>query len=192
MSYRVLVIPEDPTLNGYILRPLVSRMLAECGKEKAKVQILTNPKADGYEHAKRLVRDEILERYAHFDLLLFLPDADGKDRTAEFAALEQEANSRNVRLICCAAVEEVETWLLAGHLDKLGRPWAELRRNTSIKENVFAAFLRQHGDARRPGGGRDILIAETLGRYDALLGRCPELKALQDRILRACSESDEG
>lgn len=191
MSYRVLVIPEDPTHNGYILRPLVSRMLAECGKEKAKVHILTNPKADGYEHAKRLVRDEILERYAHFDLLLFLPDADGKDRTAEFATLEQEANSRNVRLICCAAVEEVETWLLAGHLDKLGLPWAAVRADVSVKENVFAVFLERHGDPRRPGGGRDILIAETLRHYDALLGRCPELATLRDRIRIACAQTEQ-
>lgn len=191
MSYRVLVIPEDPTHNGYILRPLVSCMLAECGKEKAKVQVLTNPKAAGYEHAKRLIRDEILERYAHFDLLLFLPDADGKDRTAEFADLEQEANSRAVRLICCAAVEEIETWLLAGHLDKLGLRWTELRGNVSVKESIFAAFLERYGDSRRPGGGRDVLIVETLRHYDALLGRCPELKTLHERILRFCAEADQ-
>lgn len=189
MSYRVLVIPEDPTNNGYILRPLVERMLNECGKGNGKVRILTNPKADGYEHAKRLLRDEVIERYAHFDLLLFLPDADGKDRSAEFAALEEKARSQQVRLICCAAVQEVEAWLIAGHLDKLGRPWAEVRQDVSVKETVFEPFLERYGDARRPGGGRDLLIAETLRHYDALLGRCPELRILQDRILNASADS---
>jgi len=29
VSFRVLVIPEDPTYNGYILQPTVERMLAE-------------------------------------------------------------------------------------------------------------------------------------------------------------------
>lgn len=31
MSVRVLVIPEDPTHNGYILKPLVEMVLAEAG-----------------------------------------------------------------------------------------------------------------------------------------------------------------
>ena len=52
MSLKVLVIAEDPTNNGYILKPLVSRLLEECGKPNTKVQILTDPKADGYANAK--------------------------------------------------------------------------------------------------------------------------------------------
>jgi hypothetical protein len=71
------VIPEDPTYNGYILKPLVERILAECGKPNAKVIVLTNPKADGYERAKALL-GEVFERYKHHDVMLFLPDADGK------------------------------------------------------------------------------------------------------------------
>ncbi len=35
MSFRVLVIPEDPTYNGYILQPIVERMLGELGKPNA-------------------------------------------------------------------------------------------------------------------------------------------------------------
>lgn len=31
MSLRVLVIPEDPTHNGYILRPLTEMVLADAG-----------------------------------------------------------------------------------------------------------------------------------------------------------------
>jgi hypothetical protein len=187
VSYRVLVIPEDPTNNGYILRPLVARMLDECGKTHAKIQILTNPKSDGYEHAKRLIREEVIERYAHFDLLLFLPDADGKDRSAEFAAMEGEAEMKHVLLICCAAVQEVEAWLLAGHLEKINRSWADLRQDVSVKETAFEPFLAGDGDARRPGAGRDLLMNEALSHYDALLGRCPELKRLQERIYAAFS-----
>ena len=80
MSFRVLVIPEDPTYNGYILKPLVERILTECGKPNAKVTVLTNPKADGYEHAKALLVDEVFQRYRSQSLMLFLPDADGNDR----------------------------------------------------------------------------------------------------------------
>ena len=70
MSYQVLVIPEDPTHNGDILEPLIGRMLAECGKPKAKVLVLANPEVQGYEHARQKL-PEILDRYRHFDLPCF-------------------------------------------------------------------------------------------------------------------------
>lgn len=183
MSCNVLVIPEDPTYNGYILRPLVSRLLEECGKGGANVTVLTNPKVSGFEHACGLM-PAIVDRYRHFDLLLFLPDAAGKhpSRSAVFARMESELAPK---LICCAAVEEVEVWLLAGYHSKLGRPWSEVRADVSVKENIFAPFLREHGDSRQPGGGREALMQETLSNCRALLGRCPELAVLQKRICEA-------
>lgn len=182
MSLKVLVVPEDPTYNGYILRPLVDRMLRECGRPNAKVEVLTNPKANGYAHAKALLVDQVLDRYAHFDVLLFLPDADGRDRTGEFASLEAGARDRGVELVCCAAVQEVEAWLLAGHLDKLSVSWSDVRSNTSVKESVFAPFLARHGDLRRAGGGRDVLMQETPRNYSGLVQRCPELAELEHRV----------
>jgi len=47
---------------------------------------MTDPKASGYENAKSLIREVVIEGYAYKDLLLFLPDADGKDRSQEFAS----------------------------------------------------------------------------------------------------------
>jgi hypothetical protein len=85
MSFKVLIIPEDPTNNGYILKPLIKRMMKECGKQNAQVDVLGNPRVQGYNHAKTLMSENIFERYAHKDLLLFIPDADGKDRSREFA-----------------------------------------------------------------------------------------------------------
>lgn len=185
MSLKVLVIPEDPTNNGYMLKPLAGRLMEACGKPNAKVIVLTNPRAQGYEHVRELIRGEIVERYAHFDLLLFLPDADGKDRADAFRAMEQGALNRGVRLLCCAAVQEVEAWLLAGHVNKLDRPWSEVRQDVSVKERVFEGFLAQHGDPRRAGGGRDLLMEETLRNYGGLIQRCPELAELQERIASA-------
>ena len=78
MSFRVLIIPEDPIYNGFILQPLGERILKEVGKTNAKVEVLTNPKVSGFEHARDQV-EEICERYKHFDLILFLPDRDGKE-----------------------------------------------------------------------------------------------------------------
>lgn len=181
MSYRVLVIPEDPTYNGYILKPLVERMLLECGKPRARVQIATNPRAGGYQAAKSLI-PEFLDKYSHYDLFLFLPDADGKERGGELTPLEEEASRNELRLFCCAAKEEVEVWLLAGHVDRLGQEWSAVRGNASVKEEVFLPFLDKFGDPQRAGGGRDLLMQETISNYPGLLARCPELRELQERI----------
>ena len=181
MSFQVLVIPEDPTYNGYILKPLVARILEECGKGQAKVEVLTNPKVSGIEHVFSLL-PKVVERYAYFQLLLLLVDGDGKDRSRQFANFEADASARGVRLVCCAARQEVEAWLLAGHVSKLGRPWSEVRADVSVKENVFAPFLRQFCDPRSPGGGRDALMKETLSNYRSLLERCPELAELQEKV----------
>jgi hypothetical protein len=182
LSFDVLVVPEDPTYNGYILKPLISRMLAECGRANARVTVLSNPRARGYEDAKALLRNRLFDRYRHMNLLVFLPDADGKDRGGEFQMLEEEAGSRGVRLLCCAAKEEVEVWLLAGYRDGLGRGWQEVRSDVAVKENVFQPFLAAHGNPKAPGGGRDLLMAETLRGYRALLQLCPELAELERRI----------
>jgi len=144
--------------------------------------VLANPKVQGYEHARQRL-PEILDRYRHFDLALFLVDSDGKDRTDSFEMLGSEAESNGTTLICAAAEQEVEVWLLAGHIDKLETPWREVRLDVSVKENVFDPFLARFGDRRRYRGGRDLLMKQALARYEQILRRCPELRTLQDRII---------
>jgi hypothetical protein len=173
----VLVIPEDPTYNGYILEPLVTRLMADCGKGNANIKILTNPKVSGFEDARQKIPN-IAQRYSHFDLLLFMVDNDGQNRTPSLDHIE----STVPRLIGCAAVEEIEAWLLAGHIEKLGRSWSIVRSDTSVKENIFGPFLDKFGNMRRAGGGRDLLMQETLSNYSGLLERCPELATLRDKI----------
>jgi hypothetical protein len=182
LSTRVRIVSEDPLNDRYILEPLVKRMLQTCGKPRGDAKVIDNPRTKGYEHAKELLRTELLDRYRHMDLLLFLPDADGKDRSGEFQVLEEEAQAHGVHLLCCAAREEVEVWLLAGHRDKLDQLWQEVRADISVKENVFEPFLAVHGNPKAPGKGRELLMKETLNGYGALLQRCPELKELEERI----------
>lgn len=91
MSFNVLVVPEDPTHNGYILQPLIERILHECGRPNARITVLTNPRAKGYDHAKSLMANDSFNRYKHMNLILFLPDADGKDKSMEFRSLEERA-----------------------------------------------------------------------------------------------------
>lgn len=186
MSLRVLVIPEDPTYNGYILQPLVERMLSELGKPNARVVILTNPKLNGYAHAVSAIKGDLADRYGHFDLWLFLPDA---DRASGLPHLEEEMAGRGVHLFCCAAKPEVEAWLLVGYRDQLGISWAEAREHRRLKEDVFEPFLARTGDARSPGGGRERLIRQTLSNYRGLLSVCPELAELEHRLRTFLSES---
>ncbi len=179
MSFRVLVIPEDPTYNGYILKPIVERMLAELGKPNAHVTVLTNPKLNGYPHAVSAIRGDLADRYGHFDLWLFLPDG---DRASNLGGLESELVQRNVHLFCCAAQPEVEVWLLAGFRDRLPLSWGDVRQHPRLKEDVFEPFLKQFGDDRSPGGGRERLIRDMLSNYRGLLSVCPELAELEGRL----------
>ncbi|MBI4658859.1 MAG: hypothetical protein HY735_08450 [Verrucomicrobia bacterium] len=179
MSFRVLVIPEDPTYNGYIVKPLAERMLAEAGKTQARVVLLTNPKLGGIEQAKDAIRNRLVVAYRHFDLWLFLPDA---DRAGGLDDLEKQMTTQGVMLLCCATGPEVEAWLLAGHHDKLDCGWKEVRTHPRLKEDLFEPFLARHGDPRRAGGGRDLLMQTTLRNYHGLLELCPELKELEARL----------
>ncbi len=179
MSFRVLIIPEDPTHNGYILKPLVERMLAELEKPNADVTVLTNPKLNGYPHAVRAIRDDLVERYRHFPLWLFLPDG---DRATGLGSLESGLAEQGVHLFCCAAQPEVEAWLLAGYRDELPIPWGQVRQHPRLKEEVFEPFLKQQGDPRSSGGGRERLTRQTLTNYRGLLSVCPELAELESRL----------
>jgi hypothetical protein len=100
LSFRVLVVPEDPTNDRYILKPLVEALLADVGKPRAKVEVLTNSRIQGFEHAKRLLLERLPDQYSHRDLLLFLPDSDLRDRSDEFAHLERAPPSE--ARACCA------------------------------------------------------------------------------------------
>jgi hypothetical protein len=51
-----------------------------------------------------------------------------------------------------------------------------------MKEDIFEPLLRKHGDDRRAGGGRDLMIAASLKNLPLLFQLCPELKILRDRI----------
>ncbi len=184
MSFRVLVIPEDPTNNGYILKPLVEAILTDAGKPNAKVQILTSPRLNGYDEAVAALREELPDRYGFWDLWVFLPDAD-RATPAAMQSLEADLSAMNIRLLCCPAQPEVEIYACVAHRDKLGASWPQVRQHRRMKETFFDPLLASQGDARRAaGGGRDQLITASLSPLRTLLRLCPELQTLRDRIAR--------
>lgn len=181
MSFKVLVIPEDPTHNGYILKPLVQEILADAGKPNAKVDVLTNPKLGGYDHALKAIKEELPDRYGFWNLWIFIPDA---DRASEGAMeqLEKELSDKGITLLCCPAHPEVELYACAAYRAEIPGGWNAARQDLRMKEDIFGPLLKKHGDDRRAGGGRDLMIAESLKNLSLLFQFCPELKTLRDRI----------
>lgn len=176
-----MVIPEDPTYNGHILKPLIERVMTAVGKSQANVVVLTNPSMKGYEDAERRL-ESVFEKYPHYNLFLFLPDRDGRaERDKSLNALTMKYQNQRIPFIAKAAVEEVEVWLLAGHKNKLSKNWSDVRADSSVKESAFQPFLQKHGDAS-PGNGRERLMKETLKNFSGLKRSCPELEELTNEI----------
>jgi hypothetical protein len=182
MSFKVLVIPEDPTHNGYILKPLVEAILADAGKPSAKVTVLANPRLEGYDHAVTAIREDLPKSYGFWDLWIFIPDAD-RAKSDAMAALERELAAQRIKLLCCPAQPEVEIYACVAYRDEIAGGWKAAREDTRFKEDIFVPLLEERGDARRAGGGRDLMIAESLTNRQALYQLCPELKILRDRIV---------
>ena len=198
MSYRVLVIPEDPTYNGHILRPLVEALMTKAGKPNSRVTVLPDPHIRGVDQAissaPQIVRDSPM-----YDLFLLMVDrdarlGDGEDRLQRLRDAERQAMEYGRLLLGCAAIEEVEVWLMAGHPDKierLGFNWGDIRQHDHPKEQYFDPFLAKygsHGGHPEPGQGRKRLMREGLVNLPGLLSRCDELVDLLRRIEEAVAD----
>ena len=183
MSFTVLVIPEDPVLNGHILKPLAKAIMADAGRPAAKVDVLSNPRLRGYGDAVKALRGGHLERYRFKDLWLFFPDAD-KATDDAMQALEEHVAKQEIALLCCAAQPEVEIYACAAFRDELPGTgiWEEARRHPRMKEEIFAPLLDKRGDPRRAGAGRDLMISASLDNLPLLFRLCPELRSLRARI----------
>ena len=96
--------------------------------------------------------------------------------------LENNVGAKGITLLCCAAQPEVEIYACVGFRKDMQEKWEEVRRHPQMKEKVFGPLLKRHGDPRRPGAGRDLMIARSLKNLPLLYQLCPELQRLRDRI----------
>ena len=181
MSFSVLVIPEDPQQNGHILKPLAQAIMRDVGRPNAKVNVLTRPRVRGYDQALRAIRSDLYVSYRYMDLWLFFPDADKASQDA-MRDVEVELEGRGVALLCCIARPEVEIYACTAFRRDIHEAWEEVRQHPRMKEDVFAPLLARHGDRRRAGGGRDLMVSESLSNLPLLFQLCPELRCLRDRI----------
>ena len=184
---KVLVIPEDETYNGYILRPLVKAVIADAGRRAAKVETPGQPRIRGYSHAMAVIREELSVLYRFYDLWLFFPDADRATSDA-MRALETDLQAQGISLFCCPAQPEVEIYACAAFRKEIKGAWDDARTNPRMKEEIFQPVLDRHGDPRRASGGRDLMIGESLKNLPFLYRLCPELRTLRDRIARLLTD----
>lgn len=190
MSYRVLVVPEDATYDQYILKPLVEALLDRAGRPANRVTILGRTGPQGFESAVDYCRHQLVDS-PHSDLVLFMPDRDHMDgqegrpdRTAQLQALETDVRRQGFPFVVCAAIEEVEVWLMAGHPEKLQEldlNFPQVRTELKPSQGSFRRFITRFGD-RSPGQGRKNLAIAAARDLDRVLRSCPELQDLLTKI----------
>ena len=181
MSFRVLVIPEDPLQNGHILRPLVQAIMRNAGRPAATVDVLENPRLRGYDHAVRAIHNKLSEAYSFMDLWLFFPDAD-RATSGAMQNMETQVATSGTTLLCCAPQPEVEIYACAAFRKDIPISWDEARNHPRMKEEIFEPLLKKCGDLRRPDKGRDRMIRQALDNLPLLFKLCPELQRLRNRI----------
>lgn len=184
---KVLIIPEDFTLDQYILRPLIQAMFKRLDNAKARVEVCRDPRLGGVTHATNLENIQlILERHPMFDLYLLCVDRDGKEgRRTQLNKLEYQAKEmlpQSRLLLAENAWQEIEVWALAGHDLPINWSWSVIRAEIDPKELYFFPFAKQKGLIHDSD-----LIYKTLGQeatknYGRIRTRCPEVLELETRI----------
>jgi hypothetical protein len=175
---KVLVIPEDPELDQYILKPVVEKIFADFGKSP-RVTVLSNPRLRGVAEAlDATILAGIVAKYPMNHLFLVLVDRDGEGaRSAVASAREKEHSGR---LFVCLAIEEIEVWMLAIHSESFS--WREVRTEVHPKERFADPFLEERAPKLALGKGRVWAMRELGSQWRGVLDRCPELKDLKRRI----------
>ena len=181
----VLVIPEDPRNDQYVLKPLFERLLQSAGKPRARVRVCQE-RLGGVDEALKLDRlRDIVEQYDGMtDAFVLCVDRDGDEgRRARLDAIEAELGKDGRAFLAGEAWEEVETWVLAGLDLPQDWRWQEVRAEAQVKERYFEPLARERGVAGGPGGGRKALGEKAARRISAIRGKCPEdFDALARRV----------
>ncbi len=178
---KVLVIPEDPTYDQYILKPVIERIFSDL-KRSARIRVLWNPRLRSVNQAlDSTVLADVVSSYPMIDLFLVLVDRDG-DADRRPAHARRRESEHGGRLIVCLAIEEVEVWMLAVHRARLSEPWRVVRGEVHPKERFAAPFLAAHAPKLGPGRGRKWAMRSLGSQWQGVLEVCPELAELKRRI----------
>lgn len=177
---KILVIPEDPTNDQYILKPIVEQMVKRVGI-LGRVEVLRDPHLHSITQA---LDPKLLERIVHenkmIDLFLVLVDNDCDYFKAENKCKERQKQFPG-KLLYCLAVQEVEMWMMALH-EEFARGWQSHRKECHPKENLCAPFLQKMQWDLGPGSGYKRAMRDLGPKFDRLLNFCPELHSLLQEL----------
>ena len=170
----VLVVPEDFRKDQFVLKPLLSRLLASLDKPRAKVRVCQDPRLGGVGEALKPERvAEIVERYGSaVQVILLCIDRDGD--TGRRQRLDQLEEEFGAGLLGAEAWEEIETWVLAGLTLPPKWKWAEVRAEVQVKERYFDVLAKQIGVDGGPDGGRSVLAEEAARHIATIRRKCPQ------------------
>lgn len=188
---KVLIVPEDPTYDQYILKPIVERIFIDL-KRQARIWVLQNPRLTSVDQAldgKMLTG--IVQGHPMVDLFLVLVDRDG-DASRRPARARAREEAHPGQLFVCLAIEEVEVWMLAIHRDELPTSWNKVRTEHHPKERFATPFLKKRASRLGPGRGRKWAMRQLGSKWQGLLNVCPELAELKQRIADWLSASTGG
>lgn len=178
---KVLIIPEDPTLDQHVLRPVVAGIFADL-KRPARVDVLTDPHLKGVDQAlDRQIVANIIADNPMVDLFILAIDRDCNRKKNESLAQARVADHPD-RLLACLAVQEVEVWALALHRGELTDKWSEIRADCDPKERFWDPFIARKGWGAEVGKGRKRAMRALAGHWSGLLQVCPEIAALKAEI----------
>ncbi len=177
---KVLIIPEDPANDQYILKPVVEKIFAELSRI-ARIEVLYDPWLRGASQAlSQQVVEEIVTDNPMVNLFLLIVDrdCDREKNSTKAAARELEHQDR---LIACLPREELEVWMLALYRSGF-KNWADIQAECDPKERFAWPFLEKMGWDEELGGGYKRAMDPLSKEWKGLLAVCPELKELRDRI----------
>ena len=178
---RVLIIPEDPTLDQYILKPIVERIFADLGRS-ARIDVLVDSFLTGAAEAlDATVIDDVLQDYRMIDLFLLMVDRDCDRKNHTAKAAQRQAEHPN-KLIAVVAWQEIEVWALALHRDALAHKWPEVRAHCDPKEAYFDALVVEQKWLTTVGKGRKRAMRELGAGWKGFNTLCPEIDALKKQI----------
>ncbi len=188
MSFNVLIIPEDFIKDQYMLKPIITAMMQEIGKPKAKVKVCTNPRFHGISHVLdwKLLKGVIDKYHGMVNLFLLLVDRDGeRGRRIALNNREEKANKLlpDDRVFLAEnAWQEIEIWVLAGHDLPPEWNWKEIREERDSKEAYYIPYAESRNLLTKLGEGRKILAEEAATRYNRIRQKCDEIAKLENRV----------
>jgi hypothetical protein len=188
MSFKVAIACEDHTWDQYIVRPIVTALLNNLGKPKARIEVINDPRSTGINVLLAQVEAILAKWGSVVDVVLFAVDLDcldGRDgRGDRLQALSERvaaASAFAAKAVLVAAIQELEVWALWGCRADLP-PWAEVRSSCDPKETFFEPLITQ-ADRKSPDGGRARMVSASLANgVPSLLQGCTELAELRDAL----------